>query len=415
MTTLLLTLHLVVAAPAAPTDFHYQTPPWSAFYGCWQAEGAPASELVCLSPANGGVRLATVVDGTVRDESRIIADGIARSVRQAGCSGTERARWSSDGQRVFLDSNVSCSSSGRRTVRGLFAFIAPDEWVSVQTAAQGDSMATRVVRFRAADRVPAGLTGFAAARMVSDYLFSVDQSDVAEAVDNIGAEAAQEWMRAAGEPYQLTYQPQDAATSSALEQVGRMSNPVEVREVVHVVERPVYVYNPYVVDRYWHYSPWGYHYHGWHWLHRPVIVVRWPIVIYRNSHYHRDWYRNRYDWRRDRDWRDGRYVRNDDRYRDGNRDRDRDRGRVTRDGYSSGRDRAVPAATTPDRARSESPRSSSGTVVRQATTRTPRASGSTPERSGTTSRASSSRGTTSRGTPSRGTTSRTARPRSGSD
>lgn len=414
MTALLLTLHLVVAAPATTAESINQNLPWSAFYGCWQAEGAPASELMCIGPVNGGIRLATVVDGAVRDESRIIADGMARSVQQAGCQGTERARWSSDGQRVFLDSDVDCANAPRRTVRGVFAFVAPDEWVSVQTAAQGDSLATRVVRFRAVDRVPAGVASFAAARTVSDALFDVDESDVAEAVEQIGAAAAQEWMRAAGEPYQLAYQSQEPGTGSALDQIGRMSNPVEVREVVRVVERPVYVHNTYVVDRYWHYSPWGYHYHGWHWVHRPLIVVRWPIVIHRNHYYRTGYgYRDRYDYRRDRDWRDRDW-------RDRDREDDRSRsGRVTRDGYTSGRDRAAPAPT-PNRARPEAPRSTEPSVIRQATTRAPRETAGTPQRSSTTSRATPSRGSTARGTPSRGTpsrasTTRTARARGSSN
>jgi hypothetical protein len=378
--------------------------PWSAWFGCWQAEGAPASELVCVSPADNGVRVTTVIDGAVREESRLIADGMARAVQQAGCRGTERARWSSDGQRVFLDSEVSCGNEPSRAVRGLFAFVAADEWVSVQTATQGDSVATRIVRFRAADRVPAGMAAFNASRVISDAMFDVEESDVAEAVEVIGAAAAQEWMRAAGEPFQLAYQTQEPATSSALAQIGRMSNPVEVKEVVRVVERPVYVHHhTYYVDRHWHYSPWGYRYYGWRWIHRPLIVVRWPIVIHRNHHYHRTrfWDRDRYYGGRDRDWRD--------------RDDDRNRGgRVTRDGYTSGRDRTEPAPE-PNRARAEAPRSNDTPVIRQASTRTPRASSGTPQRSSTTSRASESRGSTSRGTPSRGTTSRTARARGSSN
>ena len=421
MTALLLTLHLVVAPPATAAESIHQNLPWSAFYGCWQAEGAPANELVCIGPVTGGVRLATLVDGAVRAESRIIADGIARAVQQPGCQGTERARWSSDGQRVFLDSDIACPNLAPRNVRGMFAFVAPDEWVSVQTAAQGDSVATRVVRFRAAAGIPAGAASLVATRTLSDAVFEVDESDVAEAVEQIGAAAAQEWMRAAGEPFQLAYRTQEPATSSALEQVGRMSNPVVVQEEVErVVEQPVYVHNTYIVDRYWDYSPWGYHYHGWHWFHRPLFVVHWPIVIHRNHYYRSGWYRGRYGYQGDRD----------------RRDRDRNRGgRVTRDGYSNGRDRDA-AAPAPNRARTDLPRSTEPSVIRQATQRTPRETVETRPRSNTTSRASAprsattrtnaARGTTSRAssarstpstrsTPSRGTTTRTARARGSSN
>jgi hypothetical protein len=253
-------------------------------------------------------------------------------------------------------------------------------------------------------RLPAAAAAFASRTTVAEAALAVDESDVSEAVERIGAPAVQEWMRLAGEPFQLGYANQDRGMSSALEQVGRLSNPVVVREVVTVVERPVYVHNTYYTDRYrWHYSPWGHHYHGWHWSHRPRVVVHFPLIIHRNSHYHRDyWRRDRYD-----NWRD----------RDDDRDDDWRGGRATRDGYSSGRDRNTPDRTTPSRAvpdrvvpgRTEPQRSTPPPAIRQATTRQPRASATAPRTGSSTSRA-----TTSRGTTSRGTTSRTAKARGSS-
>jgi hypothetical protein len=335
MNSLVLTLHLAAALHAGPAENSQQDNSWSAWRGCWQADGAPAGEIVCIAHADGGVRIATLIDGAVRDESRIIADGFARPIRNEGCTGTERAHWSSDGRRVFLDSDLRCGSAARR-VRGMFAFVAPDEWMSVQTATEGDSVATRVVRFLAVEPngLPAAAASFATRRTFSEALLAIDEEDVAEAVERIGSPAVQEWMRASGEPFQLGYNAQSASTSSALAQVGRMSNPVVVREVVHVVERPVYVHHTYVTDRHhWHYySPWGHHHHGWHWTHRPLVVVRFPLIIHRNHNYRRDYYS-----RRDRDgWR-------------GDRDDDWRGGRATRSGYTSGRDRATPQRSVPDR------------------------------------------------------------------
>ncbi len=393
MKILALTLPLLAANPAAASESLTQNPNWSAWHGCWRAEGAPANELVCVSPASDGVRIATVIDGSVRDESRVIADGATRSVQSVGCSGSERAYWSNDRRRVFLESDVTCGASGRRAVRGLFAFVAPDEWISVQTATEGDSVATRIVRFNAVDArsVPAGVSSLVARAGFSDALLDVDEADVNEAVAHIGAEAVQEWMRFAGEPFQLGYQGQNRGNGSALEQVGRMSNPVVVREVVRVVERPVYVYDTHYDNHYrWHYSPWGHHYHAWRW-HRPVIVVRFPLVIHRNSHYRRDY------WRYDRD----RYGRNDrDRY---DRDDSNRGGRVTRDGYSSGRERNEPARVTPNRARGDS----DGNAPRVTRTATPRESAPSRDKARETSRATT-RSTTGAATTSRSSTSRSS-------
>lgn len=418
MKFLALVLPLVTVNPAAATESFSQNPNWSAWLGCWQAEGAPANQLVCIAPADGGVKMTTLIDGAVRAESRIVADGSVRPVQSVGCSGNESAKWSSDRRRVFLESDVACGSSGRRTVRGMFAFVAPDAWISVQSATDGDSVATRVVRFTAVEprSVPASAASFAGRGSFNDVLLDVDETDVNEAVAQIGAEAAQEWMRSAGEPFELGYQGQDGGNGSALEQVGRMSNPVAVREVVRVVERPVYVrdyyYDRYYYDPfYWHYSPWGYHYRGWYW-HRPYVHVHFPIVVFRNSHYRRDYWR--YDY--DRNRRDRYDYNRRDRDRDDDwRNRDDSRGRVTRAGYSSGRERSV----EPNRERTVEPTRERTVETNRARSAVPRST--TPQRS--TPQVSRGSGTTSRASAppqrssgsSRGTVTRTARARSSRD
>jgi hypothetical protein len=388
MNSLILALHVAAIASTGPeTSQQSQQNEWSPWFGCWQAEGAPAGELICIKPTNGGVVMATVLDGKVQDESTISADGLARRVQQQDCRGTERARWSKDGQRVFLDSDVSCGANGRRVVRGMFAFVAPNEWISVQSATAGDSVATRLVRFVAANPVQpiSGVAAFTAGNAVSEEMLGVDESDVAEAVEHLGASAAQEWMRESGEPFQLGYDDSRASRGgSALDQVGRFSNssPVVVREVVRVVERPVYVYDDYYYDHYrWHYSPWGYRYYGWHWWPRPVVVVHLPIVIFGNSHYRRDYYHYRtrwydYDrrwsrndnWRRDRDWSRNR---GSDNYREDNG------GRVTRGGYSNDRNRARSESATAQIERTTSRPVATGTDTRTRTA-TPRARTSEP-------------------------------------
>jgi hypothetical protein len=277
----------------------------------------------------------------------------------------------------------------------MFAFVAPNEWISVQSATAGDSVATRLVRFVAANPAQPinGVASFTAGSAVGEEMLGVDQTDVAEAVEHLGATAAQEWMREAGEPFKLGYDDSRAVTGgSALDQVGRFSNPEPVvREVVRVVERPVYVHNDYYYDHYrWSYSPWGYRYYGWHWWHRPVVVVHFPIVIFGNSHYRRDYYHYRtrwydYDrrwsrndnWRRNRDWdRD----RGSDRYREDNG------GRVTRGGYSNDRNRARSESATAqvDRTTSRPVERTTSTRTRTATPRertSERSSSNTRERS----------------------------------
>ena len=437
MNSLILALHLTAVASAGAPETSQQNS-WSPWFGCWQAQGAPAGELICIKPTNSGVVMTTVVDGKAQDESVISADGLARRMQQQNCNGTERARWSQDGKRVFLDSDVSCAGNARRVVRGMFAFVAPNEWISVQSATAGDSVATRLVRFVAANPAQpiSGVASFTAGSAVTEEMLGVEQSDVAEAVEHLGATAAQEWMREAGEPFKLGYDDSRANTGgSALDQVGRFSNPEpEVREVVRVVERPVYVHDDYYYDHYrWHYSPWGYRYYGWNWWYRPVVVVHFPIVIFGNRHYRHDYYHYRtrwydYDrrwsrndhWRRDRDWG----------YRGGDRYREDNGGRVTRNGYSNDRGRTRSESTTAQierttsnttdtgtrtRTRTATPRERTGSVTRVRTSDTPqrtesreRASQSRESGNSSSNSARSSSGSSSRGSDGG---SRSAKPR----
>src|SRR5688500_5006211 len=76
------------AAQSTNTD-----PNWTPWYGCWRAEAATPGEHLCIVPEGAGVRMATVQQGEVRAETRVITDGRARRVDTASCDGTELAHW----------------------------------------------------------------------------------------------------------------------------------------------------------------------------------------------------------------------------------------------------------------------------------------------------------------------------------
>jgi hypothetical protein len=175
------TVALVVSA--APPAFA-QTPDrrWNDWLGCWSlvADGnvarlPPAEDAasgitgpvrpgssrdarVCVSPSQGGAELRTLVGEQQVLSQTIVADGKDHPVSDGGCTGTQRAEWSSDGLRLFTRAQVACEGQPARTVTGL-ALIAPGgEWVDVQAVTIGAVDSVRVRRFRPpADRkgVPA--------------------------------------------------------------------------------------------------------------------------------------------------------------------------------------------------------------------------------------------------------------------
>jgi hypothetical protein len=110
--------------------------------------GSSRSARVCVSPSQGGAELRTMVGDQQVLSQTIIADNVDHPVSDAGCAGTQRARWSEDGRRLFTRAQVTCENQPQRIVTGL-ALIAPDgEWVDVQAVTIDGTDSVRVRRFR---------------------------------------------------------------------------------------------------------------------------------------------------------------------------------------------------------------------------------------------------------------------------
>ena len=318
----------LVAAPAVSG----QADAWVAWHGCWQAEGAPAGEYLCVLPdGSAGVRMLTVARGAVVAESQVITDGQARRVQTDGCTGNEVALWSADYHRVFLNSELSCEADVKRQASGVFVMTSVGSWISVQAVTIDGRTATRTVRYTMVDDDAAPATVRSMLRQTasdrvmarSAALAPIDDEDVSEAVDRIDAAAVQEWLTATNQLYQLAAdQPGGVITRSALDLTGAYAD-VREREIVHVVERPVEVVHvveqpvyvtrtyDYRYRRCWdpffsgvvvglgrgvsigvghahcgrsyltRYSPWGYDLFGWRFLRiRPFLVSGRPIIYY---------------------------------------------------------------------------------------------------------------------------------------
>jgi hypothetical protein len=158
---------LLLAAPTAPAGAEAapadgaeaarrsdvaQSPNWLAWIGCWRPVGeeAPEGSMVCMLPGETAtsVRIATLVDGSITEETVLHADGAPRAVEEGGCRGTETARWSSDGRRVFVRSEFDCGGLARVST-GVLALVAENEWIDVQALTVAEQHASRSVRYRA--------------------------------------------------------------------------------------------------------------------------------------------------------------------------------------------------------------------------------------------------------------------------
>jgi hypothetical protein len=196
-----LVLGLGVAMPAAAQEDSR----WLAWTGCWEpaaaepagvAAEATRAYVVCVAPAEGGARFATIAEGETVAERLVVADGSQRPIDQAGCRGWESAQWSQDNQRVFLRSELTCDGGTTRSSTGVLAVHTPEEWIDVQGVSAGENIDVRVRRYRAASAERISAAGarayedgraLALATSRTAAAQELTLSDVTEAADQVDA------------------------------------------------------------------------------------------------------------------------------------------------------------------------------------------------------------------------------------
>ena len=156
---------------AASADAQSNDARWEPWIGCWTlategvrggdsedgqvaparrssraAEGAPR---VCVSrPAGGGVRFETTVSSQAAIDRTLIADGTARPITDQECTGTELARWSKSGLRLFTSADTLCQGESEpRRVSGISLIATNGDWLDIQSVTVGDRHKIRVKRY----------------------------------------------------------------------------------------------------------------------------------------------------------------------------------------------------------------------------------------------------------------------------
>ena len=196
------------AQVAAPADAR-----WQPFVGCWAptvgqtttVTDAATPQVLCVVPVDGGAsaELASIANGQVVERERIEPTGTRRPITREGCTGFETVKFSSDNQRVYLQTDLMCSGDIRRSSTGLIAMASANEWLDIQTVNVGDAKALRVVRYRSVtpENLPAEIASalpsqsslaVSTARIAASSPISVD--DVLEVSSNVDAPAVEAWL-----------------------------------------------------------------------------------------------------------------------------------------------------------------------------------------------------------------------------
>ncbi len=203
---------LCLAAPSAKAQDAAGS--WLAWIGCWDAVEDVESRLLCVRPLTdrSGVEILDVEEGEVASVHEIRTDGAEHPFELEGCSGIERAEFSSDGQRVYLSSDYMCEGGVRRTSTGLLAMASRTEWLDLHGVEVGGEKAVRAARYTLAsqDEVEAaGMAGIgtgrsmavAATRMVAAR--PPDLDDVIEVANRVDPEVTAAWLIETGERFRL--------------------------------------------------------------------------------------------------------------------------------------------------------------------------------------------------------------------
>ncbi len=150
---------------------------WQAWLGCWhlleetvrEEEADPSAEpsfepvtgaLVCVTPAAQpeGATLTTSVDAQAVLTDTIVANGTQRPIAEPGCTGWQRAQWSTSGRRLYSRAELSCADGERRVVSGVTSIAPGSVWVDVQVVESGGRERIAVRKYRRASDQSRALT-----------------------------------------------------------------------------------------------------------------------------------------------------------------------------------------------------------------------------------------------------------------
>ncbi|MGQ0639774.1 MAG: hypothetical protein ACT4P6_03240 [Gemmatimonadaceae bacterium] len=303
------------AAPAMAQDVDSRWQPW---LGCWEAIDTDSDGYVtkkpriCVIPTStpSTVEIVSMVFDSVALRQRIDASGEQRSNTKDGCTGWERAQWSSNGQRLYLRSSHTCAGGLTRLSNGVMAMSTAGRWLDVLGVVAGTTQGVRVAQYRdvtGEGSLPSEISTALAGRWsrLSDARIAamapLTTQDVVEASRFLDPGVVQAWLAERGEGFALN--------ANRLVELEKAGVPSVVIDVMVALSYPqVFALNRSRVEgatgesvtqgaagggrALWlygwdpFYSPYGYRYGygygyghgygGWYYGNRPVVIVRQP-------------------------------------------------------------------------------------------------------------------------------------------
>ena len=202
----------VASAQSIPLTKSTVDPRWTPWLGCWQVvdesvQEAPtlaealvslgraranAGALVCVTPAEGGVTMTTLVNDEPVLTETIVADGTQRPLTESDCRGWHRSSWSTLGARLFADAEISCDTQAPRKVSGMALMMSGPLWIDVQMIESDGRKNLRVRRYhRSANQRHAAVLTPVPRTSPLPLTLRLSIEEVKEAVNKVAPEALQ--------------------------------------------------------------------------------------------------------------------------------------------------------------------------------------------------------------------------------
>lgn len=195
------------------------SPGWSALSGCWipiPSDGrvvAASTPRACVLPTGtNSAELVTIVDDKITERTRIDADGQRHEVSKQGCAGWESASFSTDGRRLYLQSEQSCIGGTTRKTSGMFALASDGDWINAVNVSADSANSLRVTRYRPAvltTLIPAEVRNALESREMSDRTSRVaaqsmvSTNAVIEASKMLSAPVTEAWLAELDQDFNL--------------------------------------------------------------------------------------------------------------------------------------------------------------------------------------------------------------------
>lgn len=233
---------------------------WEAWIGCWTPAGSlirvvgkSAPSVVCVVPTSvpSATEVLTVTGGKIVDRTRVDTDGRPHVISKDGCTGSQSAKWSPSGRRVYLKSDFNCSGAPATHVSAVYAMAGSGEWIDVQGMRVGKSDGVHAVRYREAsdpgalpEEVTRALQDRTMAKMAA--MLAVTEpptfADIEEASHELDASVVSTWLI---ESDKITIEKQPPLDAKQLEQLADHGVPGSVLDVMVALSYPdVFAVNP---------------------------------------------------------------------------------------------------------------------------------------------------------------------------